>query len=276
MFSASRLAIVLAVSAATVAAAAPSAALRVCADPNNLPYSNDKREGFENRIAELVARELHTRLEYFWQPQRRGFVRTSIGANQCDLVVGVPEGFARLETTRPYYRTSFAFVTRDLKAPLQSFDDERLRTMRIAIQIIGEDYGNPPPAQALAARHLTDRIVGFTVYGDYSKPNPQRAIVDAVATGAVDAAIVWGPLAYFAAGRAPHLVVTPVARANDSSRLPMSFAIAMGVKPGNDALRAQLDDVLTRHAGEITRILRAYHVPLLPTESARSAHGARS
>jgi mxaJ protein len=276
MCSVCKLAIGLALSVLTAVAAASPPTLRVCADPNNLPYSNDKREGFENRIAALIASDVHARLEYFWHPQRRGFVRSTIGSGHCDVVVGVPQGSELLETTRPYYRTSFAFVTRPMATPLRSFDDERLAGMRIGIQLTGEDYGNPPPAQALAARHLVDHIVGFTVYGDYSKAEPQRAIVDALSEGRIDAAVVWGPLAYFAAGRTPRLVVTPIERSIDRTGLPMSFAIAMGVKRGNHALRTQLDSVLTRRAAEITHILRTYRVPLQPIENARPARGAQS
>src|SRR3982751_4470520 len=141
-------------------AAAP---LRVCADPNNLPFSNQRREGFENQIAEIVARDLHRRLTYFWLPQRRGFVRNTLEADQCDVVIGVPAESEMLRPTRPYYRSTYVFVSRQDRAlHLRSFDDPRLKTLTIGIQVTGDDYANPPAAQALAARQIVQNVRGYT------------------------------------------------------------------------------------------------------------------
>src|SRR5579884_3825551 len=176
--------------------AAGPAALRVCSDPNNMPFSNEQRQGFENRIADLVARDLGRRVEYFWAPQRRGFVRNTLRARQCDVIMGVPAGYELARPTRPYYRSSYVFVSRRGRIDsVRSFDDPRLARLRIGIQLVGSDYANPPAAQALAARHLVANVRGYTVYGDYSRPDPQRGVVDAVAKGEVDVAVVWGPLA---------------------------------------------------------------------------------
>src|SRR3954464_4066808 len=153
----------IAVGAACLAASRSQVAspLRVCADPNNLPFSNDRREGFENKIAELVARELGRPLAYFWAPQRRGFIRNTVGAQRCDLVIGVPSGYRLLQTSRPYYRSAYAFVSRhDRHLGIRSFDDRRLSAMKIGIQVTGDDYDNPPAAQALAARHLVQNVRG--------------------------------------------------------------------------------------------------------------------
>src|SRR3954452_21089569 len=178
--------------------------LRVCADPNNMPFSNEKRQGFENRISELVARDLRRPLTYFWSPQRRGFVRNTLAAGQCDVMIGVPVQYERVQSARAYYRSSYAFVTRrDRHLRITSFDDARLKRLTIGIQITGDDYNNPPAAQALAARHLNDNVRGYTVYGDYSKPDPQREVVDAVADGRVDVAVVWGPFAGYFGRREP-------------------------------------------------------------------------
>ena len=145
---------------ATFLAAAPP--LRVCADPNNLPFSNRQGQGFENKIATLVAAELHRPLVYLWAPQRRGFIRGTLETGRCDVIIGVPAGYGRLQTTRPYYRSSYVFVARrDRALRIRSFDDVRLRALRIGIQVIGDDYANPPPAQALAAR-WSELIKGFT------------------------------------------------------------------------------------------------------------------
>jgi mxaJ protein len=256
--------------AATLVAAAPrtgaaDSALRVCADPNNLPYSNERLEGFENRIAAIVAGALGRPVHYFWLPQRRAFVRSTLGAGECDVIIGVPAGYERVATTRPYYRSSYVFVQRaGTTPPLHSFDDTRLATMTVGIQITGEDYENPPPAQALAFRHLVDRVRGFTVYGDYSQYEPQRAIIDAVANGQVDTAAVWGPLGGYYATREPvALRVTPIAPAVDRTGLPFAFAIAMGVRHGNAPLLQEINRALAAHRGEITAVLRSFGVPLL-------------
>ena len=249
--------------------ASDPAALRVCADPNNLPFSNERGEGFENAIADLVARDLHRQVTYFWLPQRRGFVRNSLRIGVCDVIMGVPARYDLVRTTRPYYRSSYVFVSRRTGRPaLHSLDDPALRSLTIGIQITGDDYENPPAAEALAARHLGDQVRGYPVYGDYSRPDPQRAVVDDVGAGVIDAAIVWGPIAgYFAAGATPPLAIAPVSPRRDPAAGPFTFAIAMGVRQDDTALQRALDDVLARRAAEITRILRRYGVPLLPTEA---------
>jgi mxaJ protein len=251
-----------ALAAAWLAIGAGAPVLRVCADPNNMPFSNRRGDGFENKIAAVVASGLHRQLAYFWLPQRRGFVRNSLDAGRCDLVIGVPAGYGRLQPTRSYYRSSYVFVSRrDRAVAVDSFDDPALRTMRIGIQLAGSD--NPPAAQALAARHLAGNVRGFTLYGDYSRPDPQRDIVDAVADGRVDVAVVWGPLAGYYVRRAPvALTLRAVAAADDGPTTPFAFDIAMGVRRGDASLLAAVDGVIARRQPEIDRILRRYGVPL--------------
>ena len=238
--------------------------LRVCADPNNMPFSNERREGFENKIAALIARDLHRSLSYFWLPQRRGFIRNSLNAGRCDLVIGVPAGYGLLQSTRSYYRSSYAFVSRqDRRLRIDSFDAAQLETLTIGVQMIGDDYDNPPAAQALAARHLAHNVRGFTIYGDYSQPDPQREIVDAVANGRVDIAVVWGPLAGYYARRQPTaMTITPIAAERDGPSLRFVFDIAMGVRRDDTALRHALDAIIERRGIEMRRILRSYGVPL--------------
>jgi mxaJ protein len=256
----------------TAALSPNSNALRVCADPNNLPYSNARQQGFENAIASLVARDLGQAVDYVWQPQRRGFIRTTLKAGRCDVMMGVPAGYALVDTTQPYYTSTYVFLSRhDRHLGLRSFDDARLRQLVIGIQITGEDYNNPPPARALAARHLVDHVRGFPVYGDYSDAAPQKAIVDAVADGRVDTAVVWGPLAgYFASRAAVPLDLSPVTPAVDRFALPFAFDMSMGVAMGNEALRLRLDAVIVRRQREIGAILRRYGVPLVPRAGGRS------
>ena len=173
----------------------PAGVLRVCADPNNLPFSNQRGEGFENKIAELLAHDMGERVEYTWWAQRRGFFRNTLKAGACDIVMGLPAGSEMAATTRPYYRSTYVFVSRkDRHLKLASFDDPALKKLKIGIQIIGDDFSNAPPAHALSRRNIVTNIKGYTVYGDYNQPNPPARIVDAVGKGDVDVAIVWGPI----------------------------------------------------------------------------------
>jgi quinoprotein dehydrogenase-associated probable ABC transporter substrate-binding protein len=258
-----------AIVAGHASAAAPRPLLRVCADPNNLPFSNARQEGFENRIASLVARDLGADLRYTWWAQRRGFVRSTLGAGACDLVMGAPSTFERVLATRPYYRSTYLFVSRrDRALDIRSFDDPALRRLRIGVQIIGADYASTPPAHALARRGLVDNVAGYTVYGDYTRPDPPARIIDAVARGEVDIAVVWGPLAgYFARRSAAALALAPVSPAIDPPALPFVYDISMGVRRGDQALRARLDEVLARRRRDIDAILDAYGVPRVGRES---------
>jgi quinoprotein dehydrogenase-associated probable ABC transporter substrate-binding protein len=236
--------------------------LRVCADPNNLPFSNDRLEGFENKLAALVARELGATVRYTWWAQRRGFVRNTLNAGACDVLMGVPMSFERTLVTRPYYRSTYAFVyRRGAKFRVASFDDTVLRRVRIGVQLIGDDGANTPPAHALARRGIIENVHGYTVYGDYRRPNPPARIVEAVARGDVDVAVVWGPLAgYFAPRQAVPLTVVPVSPQIDVPFLPFVFDISVGVRRGNDTLRAELDQVLRRKRADVDSILTAFHV----------------
>ena len=257
------LALALCAAAAAACARRPARTIRVCADPNNLPYSNREEQGFENRIASLLAADRHATLEYTWWAQRRGFVRNTLKANACDVVIGVPSRFEPALTTKPYYRSAYVFVTkRDRGLHLQSFDDPALRRLRIGVQMIGDDFSNTPPAHALSNRGLVPNVVGYTVYGDYAAPHPLSGIVDAVDRGEVDAAVVWGPQAgYFARfARAP-LDLTPVSPRMDTPSLPFAFDISMGVRRGDTELRDELDEFLVRRRGDIDSILRAFGVP---------------
>jgi mxaJ protein len=236
--------------------------LRVCADPNNLPFSNDRGQGFENRLADMLARDLGTRVQYTWWAQRRGFIRNTLTSGLCDLVMGMPTGVAHAATTRPYYRSTYVFVApRRRHLAIRSFDDPALRTLRIGVQMIGDDFANSPPAHALSNRGIITNVVGYSVMGDYSQPNPPARIVEAVARGEIDAAVVWGPLAgYFASRQAEPLDLTPVSPTADPS-LPFTFDISMAVRPTDDRRRATLDAFIVRRRGAIEQLLREYGVP---------------
>jgi mxaJ protein len=237
--------------------------LRVCADPNNLPFSNDREEGFENRLATMLAADAGLRVEYSWWPQRRGFVRNTLAAGQCDILMGVPTRFELAETTRPYYRSTYVFVSRrDRDLRLGSLDDERLKHLTIGVQMIGDDFANSPPAHALSARGVVQNVIGYSVLGDYSQPNPPARVVEAVAAGDIDVALVWGPLAgYFAQRQSVPLELSPVTPEVDTPFRPFAFDISMAVRRGDTERRQLLEDFIIRRRTEIDRVLADYGVP---------------
>jgi mxaJ protein len=247
---------------------APPTALRVCADPNNLPFSNEAREGFENAIAALLALHLDRPLEYTWWAQRRGFIRETLRAGLCDVVIGVPAGFELALTTRPYYRSSYVFVSREAdRLDIRSLDDERLKRWRVGVQMVGDDFSNTPPAHALAARGAITNVIGYSVLGDYRQPNPPARIVDGVIAGDVDTAIVWGPLAGYFAARSPiRLVITPVSPPVDLPFRPYVYDISMGVRHEDTELRDLLDQFIAEQSVNIGALLGAYHFPRLPLQ----------
>lgn len=243
--------------------------LRVCADPNNLPFSNERGEGFENKIAELIADELGVTLSYTWWAQRRGFIRNTLNTGSCDLVTGTTNGIEMLRTTLPYYRSGYTFVTRQDGPKVSSLDDPILHNLRIGIQLVGEDGANPPPSEALARRGIVDNVRGYLVYGDYRERNPAAAIMDAVAKGEIDVAIVWGPVAgYFAGRESVPLKIALVTPQNDGPRVPMVFDINMGVRRDDPTLRDEINAALSKLRPKIDAVLANYGVPRadLPVE----------
>lgn len=253
----------------------PRRVLHVYADPDNLPFSNRDRQGFENKIADLVARELGVTIEYTWLVQHRGFFRESLKDGDCDLVLGAPTGFERALTTRPYYRSTYVFVYRKSAGlHIDSFDDPALKKLKIGIPIIGGD--NTPPAQALASRGLIDNVVGYPVFGGGADAPSVKLVAD-VASGRIDVAVLWGPPgAYYGKRQSVPLEVTPVAPVAQMPWLRFSFDISMGVRKRDKALRDRLDEVLARKHAEVERILDEYGVPRLPAGApAEAASGLR-
>jgi mxaJ protein len=255
----------LAVGLTTTAGAAPDlhSVLRVCADPNNLPFSNQRGEGFENKIAERLARLLGAELQYTWWAQRRGFVRNTLDASTCDVIIGVPLAVESVSHTQPYYRSSYVFVTRAGRAPVRSFDDPVLRRLRIGIPVVGDDGLNPPPESALARRGIVDNVVGFSVYGNYGHPDPPLELLRALVRGDIDVAATWGPPAgYFARKHRLPLTVTPVVPASEIG-IPFVYDITIGVRrgPHGEELRRRLDRALRDDRAQITKILDDFGVP---------------
>ena len=235
----------------------------MCADPNNLPFSNRAGEGFENKLVELVAKDLGVHVRYVWWAQRRGFARHTLDESICDLWPGIASATDVTDTTSAYYRSTYVFVTRaDRSLRGLTLDDPRLRTLSVGVQMIGNDATNTPPAHALANRGLTQNVRGYMLYGNYEKPNPPAAIIEAVSRGDIDVAVVWGPTAgFFAARCKTPLRLEPVTPVLDDARWPMQFDISMGIRRGDTLLHDQIEHVLTRQRRSIDRILNDYHVP---------------
>ena len=240
--------------------------LRVCADPDNMPFSSREQTGFENRIAALVAQELGTHLTFVWQRMGRGFVREYLDKAQCDLLIGIPTGYHPLLTTSPYYRSTYVFLSRQ-KAPVPALNSPALRDLKIGIQVLDEQF--TPPGEALARRGLQTTIVGFDTIGDGAD-----SIVRAVADQKVDLAIVWGPLAgYFAKEFGHDLRITLLEPEVDPPGLPFTFAISMGVRKGNLELRNRLEQILLTRRADIRAILDDFGVPQLPLAPLANAKG---
>jgi len=246
-------------------AAASDGDLRVCADPNNLPFSNSAGAGFENRLAAMIAEHLGQKVAYTWWAQRRGFIRNTLEAGRCDVVMGVPAGYDLVETTRPYYRSTYVFVTgQDRQLDLSSLLDPRLHDLAIGVHLIGDDGSNPPPAQALGEQGIVDNVHGYSIYGDYREANPPARLIEAVESGKIDVAAAWGPMGgYFAKSSPVPLTVAPIQDYEGFAPQQFQFAIAMGVRKGDHALRDRLNAFIDAHRSEITSLLRSFGVPLV-------------
>ena len=236
--------------------------LRICADPDNLPFSSHYAEGFDNRIAVLVAHELGREPQFIWARSRRGFLRERFNQDACDLLMGVPQTMLGVATSVPYYRSTYVFVTpRREHIQITSFDDPRLNRGRIGLQILEENYA-PPSLPLIRGGHAA-QLVGFEAFGAQSAD-----IVRAVADGRIACAVVWGPLAgYFA--RRDHLSVelAPVSPAVDTSGVPFTFAISAAVHRQDTALLDQIDQALAHLQPRINVILAHYNVPRMAKEA---------
>lgn len=236
------------------------AALRVCADPANLPFSNDRGEGFENRVAEILGRAMELPVSYVFFPQSMGFVRNTIRARQCDLVMGTVAGDEVLQNTNPYYHTTYVAVFRaDRPAPPEDFADPAMKALRFGV------VANTPPADLLVRHGLIDRVRPYKLMFDTRHETPALDMVRAVAAGELDMGLVWGPMAGHAIrqGALP-LTMRPIASQPGSPR--MDYRITMGVRAGEPEWRRRVNAVLRDRQEEITAVLRDYGVPLLDAQ----------
>ncbi len=258
-----------------LAGTAAAADLRVCADPDNLPYSNRQQQGFENKLSDLVGRDLGRPVRTLWIPQRGPFFK-ALQQGACDVVMGVPSGFPSALTTEPYYRSSYVFASRKQRhLNLRSFDDPRLKNLRIGLQVVAENDGDVPPAQALARRGLMRNISWYRLTPDYFAASRTPRLLQGVERGDVDVAIVWGPMAgFFAKTTGAGLELTPVSPQAEGL-IPFAFDISMAVRPGNTRLQAELNSMLHRRRTEIRRLLDQYGVPQVNGSAARQTAANR-
>jgi quinoprotein dehydrogenase-associated probable ABC transporter substrate-binding protein len=238
------------------AVAVDHSALRVCADPSNLPFSNDKGEGFENKIAELLAADLGVPVRYTFYPDSPGLVRNTLRARTCDIIMGTVSGSDMMQNTNPYYRSSFALVYRgDAGLQLTSLDDPKLKELSIGI------IAGTPPATALAQRGLLGQVHGYALVVDTRFEHPAHDLVDDVAAGKVDVGILWGPIAgYYARQQTPPLIVVPLV---SEGPMRLDFRITMGVRPNEHEWKRQIDQLILKKQKDINHILLEYGVPLL-------------
>jgi quinoprotein dehydrogenase-associated probable ABC transporter substrate-binding protein len=231
---------------------------RVCADPHNLPFSNDSGEGFENKIAELLARKLDKSLAYSWFPQSVGFIRNTLNAHKCDVIMGFPQGGELAQSTNPYYRTAYTLVFRRGTGldGLETLSDLRLKDKRIGI------VAGTPPATQLAMNGLLDRAKGYQLVVDTRVESSGEAMIKDLAGGEIDAAVLWGPMAGYHAKRSgADLGIVPLTREPAGPRL--TYRIAMGVRAADAEWRRLLNRLVRETQAELNAILSSYGVPLL-------------
>lgn len=230
--------------------------LRVCADANLLPYSNEAQEGFENKLATMLADNLDVPVAYTWWPQTMGFVRNTLNARECDVVMGVTEANELLLNTNPYYRSVYSLVyRRSLGLDIERVADPLVRNMRVGVVA-------KTPAVSLLGAYGHDNFRSYQLTTDTRAHQPARQAIEHAATGIVDAAIIWGPIAgYFAERQATDMVVVPLV--DEPAEIRLDFHITMGVRHGELEWKHRLNDFIREREGEIQALLQDYRVPLL-------------
>ncbi len=232
--------------------------LRVCSDPHNLPFSNDQGEGFENRLGELFAEKLQKKLDYMYFPQATGFVRMTLAAHRCDVIMGFPQGDDMVQGTNPYYRTAYALVTKQGSGldEVATLGDSRLKGKHIGI------VAGTPPATSMTANGLMADAKSYPLMVDTRIDSSAEVMIDDLTSGKIDAAILWGPIAgFFAKKASPPLHVTPLVKETMGSRL--AYRIGMAVRPADQNWKRLLNRLIQENQPAINKILLDFGVPLL-------------
>jgi quinoprotein dehydrogenase-associated probable ABC transporter substrate-binding protein len=232
--------------------------LRVCADPRNMPFSNEKGEGFENKLAEMFAGKLQKKLDYMYFPQATGFVRVTLGSHRCDVIMGFPQGDDLAQGTNPYYRTAYALIAKMGSGldDVTTLEDERLKGKHIGI------VAGTPPATNMAAAGLMANAKPYPLMIDTRVDSSAQAMIDDLNSGAIDAGILWGPMAgFYAKHAATPLLVTPLVKETTGPQLV--YRIGMGVRAADQNWKRQLNRLIQENQPEINKILLDFGVPLL-------------
>jgi quinoprotein dehydrogenase-associated probable ABC transporter substrate-binding protein len=231
---------------------------RACGDPRNLPFSNEKGEGFENKLAELLAAKLGKKLSYAYYPQATGFVRMTLGSFRCDVIMGFPQGDDQAQLTIPYYRTTYALITKQGSGleDVATIGDPRLKDKRIGI------VARTPPSTVMAMDGLLARAKSYPLFVDTRADSSAQAMLDDLARGDIDCGILWGPMAgYYAARANPPLVVVPLVK--ETMGAPMTFRIGMAVRPSDQEWKRTLNRLIKENQAEINKLLISYNIPIL-------------
>jgi len=240
--------------------------LRVCADPNNLPYSNEARQGFENRIAEIIGAGLELPVTYVWFPQVTGFVRNTLRARECDLVMGAVSGDGIMDSTNPYYHTGYMMVTRTADGiAARSVGDPALAGKKFGV------IAATPPTDLLVRHHLMDQVRPYALRVDTRISNPPRAMLQDLVDGQIDVALVWGPTAGYAI-KQDHLPLTAVFIEPEPDAPRLDYRVAMGVRANEPEWRRRINQAIGKHKAEITAVLADYGMPMVD-EQGQSAQG---
>src|SRR5580693_3883420 len=255
---ASRLAVILPILAGLLLGLVDPGVFRACGDPRNLPFSNDKGEGFENKLAELFANKLGKKLSYTYFPQATGFVRMTLGSYRCDIIMGFPQGDDQAQLTVPYYRTTYALVFKPGSGleDVTTISDPKLKDKRIGV------VAKTPPSTNMAMNGLLARAKSYPLFIDTRADSSAQAMIDDLNQGNIDCGILWGPMAgYFAAKANPPLVVVPLVK--ETMGPQMTYRIGMAVRPADQEWKRTLNRLISENQAEINKLLISYNIPIL-------------
>jgi quinoprotein dehydrogenase-associated probable ABC transporter substrate-binding protein len=239
--------------------------LKVCADPNNLPFSDEKKEGFENKIAELIGAELGLKVDYAWFPQVIGFVRNTLRSHLCDLVMGTVTGDEIMQTTNPYYFTTYVMFYRSDKGfAFNGAQDPGLASLRLGV------VAGTPPSDLIVRHDLMSHTRPYALTVDTRSESPTHQMVQDVVDGTIDIGFLWGPIAAYYRKR-DNLPLTLLPLKDEPGAARMEYHIAMGVRGNEPEWRRRINAAILKRQDEITVILRDYGVPLL-NEQGELAH----
>jgi quinoprotein dehydrogenase-associated probable ABC transporter substrate-binding protein len=231
---------------------------RACGDPRNLPFSNEKGEGFENKLAELFAAKLGKKLSYTYFPQATGFVGKTLGSYRCDVIIGFPQGDDQAQVTVPYYRTTYALISKPGSGleDVTTISDPKLKDKRIGI------VARTPPSTYMALNGLLGKAKSYPLFVDTRADSSAQAMMDDLAQGVIDCGILWGPMAgYYAKQATPPLVVVPLVK--DTTGPQMTYRIGMAVRPADQDWKRRLNQLIMENQAEINKLLISYNIPIL-------------